>query len=37
MINLNKLSPEALKAAMKGGIAEWEQRASITEHLNEGK
>ncbi len=33
MADLNKLSPEALKAAMRGGTAEWGQRASATEHL----
>jgi hypothetical protein len=33
MADLNKLSPEALKAAMKGGTAEWGRRASATEHV----
>lgn len=31
--NLDKLSPAALSAAMRGGTAEWGQRASIAEHI----
>lgn len=33
MTDLSKLSPEALRAAMRGGTAEWGQRASIEEHV----
>jgi len=32
VIEINKLSPAALKAAVRTGIAEWGQRASIFEH-----
>ena len=32
MTDLNKLSPEALKAAMRSGTAEWGQRGSTTDH-----
>lgn len=31
--DLNKLSASALSAAMRGGTAEWGQRASIMEHV----
>ncbi len=30
---MKELSPAALSAAMRGGIAEWGQRASIKEHV----
>jgi hypothetical protein len=33
MTDLNKLSPEALKAAMQGGTEEWGRRASATDHV----
>jgi hypothetical protein len=33
MVELNKLPPEALKAAMRGGTAEWGRRASAAEHV----
>lgn len=33
MTDLSKLSPQALSAAMRGGTAEWGQRASINEHV----
>jgi hypothetical protein len=33
MADLNKLSPAALSAALRGGTAEWGQRASIHEHV----
>lgn len=33
MTDLAKLSPQALRAAMRGGTAEWGSRASITEHV----
>lgn len=33
MVDLNKLSPKALAAAMKGGTAGWGQVASATEHV----
>lgn len=32
-VDLNKLSPRALSAAMKGGTKEWGERASIHEHV----
>lgn len=32
-MTLNKLSPAALRAAMKGGADEWGQRASVFEHV----
>ena len=32
-MSLDKLSPAALSAAMRGGTAEWGQRASIREHV----
>lgn len=32
-MSLNDLSPAALAAAMRGGTAEWGQRASINEHV----
>lgn len=32
-VDLDKLSPAALKAAMTGGTAEWGQRASAIEHV----
>lgn len=31
--DLKNLSPTALRAAMRGGTAEWGQRASISEHI----
>ena len=33
MTDLNKLSPEALKAAMQGGTSEWGRRASTSDHV----
>lgn len=33
MPDLNKLSPAALSAAMRGGTAGWGQVASATEHI----
>lgn len=30
---MNKLSPAALSAAMRGGTSEWGQRASVQEHI----
>lgn len=32
-MSLDKLSPAALSAAMRGGTAEWGHRASIREHV----
>lgn len=33
MVDLNKLSPDALKAALTGGTTEWGQRGSVMEHV----
>jgi hypothetical protein len=33
MTDLSKLSPAALRAAMRGGTSEWGQRASTQEHV----
>jgi hypothetical protein len=32
MVDLNKLGPEALRAAMRSGTTEWGSRASAVEH-----
>lgn len=33
MTDMNKLSPQALAAAFKGGTKEWGERGSIFEHV----
>jgi hypothetical protein len=33
MVDLNKLSPAALSAAMRSGSIEWGERASVFEHV----
>lgn len=33
MTRLDKLSPQALRAAMKGGTSEWGERGSVVDHI----
>jgi hypothetical protein len=33
MVDLNKLPPAALDAAMRGGTESWGQRGSVTDHV----